>query len=70
MHQLSGDPRYAEVFEQTWRFIDEKMTDHERGGWHATVQPDGSVAGEKANLWKCAYHNGRALIESLAILKR
>jgi mannobiose 2-epimerase len=70
MYQLTGDPRYARRFEQTWQFIDEKMTDHKRGGWFATVRPDGSVAGEKANLWKCAYHNGRALIESLSILKQ
>jgi mannobiose 2-epimerase len=70
MYQLTGDPRYAEIFERTWRFIDERMTDHERGGWYATVRPDGSVSGEKANVWKCAYHNGRALIEALAILKR
>ena len=69
MYQLTGDQRYAEIFEQTWRFIDEKMTDHEHGGWYATVAPEGSVTGDKANVWKCAYHNGRALIEVLAILK-
>jgi mannobiose 2-epimerase len=68
-YRLARDPRYAEVFERTWRFIDEKMTDHEHGGWYATLRPDGTVAGEKGNLWKCAYHNGRALIEVLTILK-
>jgi cellobiose epimerase len=68
-YQLTGDPRYAEVFEQTWRFIDQKMTDHDRGGWYATVTPDGSVTGDKGMIWKCAYHNGRALIECLAVLK-
>jgi mannobiose 2-epimerase len=70
MHQLTGDPRYARIFEQTWRFIDEKMTDYERGGWYATVTSEASVTGDKANVWKCAYHNGRALIEALNILKR
>jgi len=34
---------------------------------HAQTQ---SVTGDKANVWKCAYHNGRALIEALNILKR
>jgi mannobiose 2-epimerase len=70
MHQLTGDPRYAEIFDQTWQFIDEKMTDHEHGGWYATVTPEGTATGDKANLWKCAYHNGRALIEALDILQR
>jgi mannobiose 2-epimerase len=70
MHQLTGDPRYAEIFDQTWRFIDEEMTDHEHGGWYATITPEGSARGDKANVWKCAYHNGRALIEALDILGR
>ncbi|MGM0488978.1 MAG: AGE family epimerase/isomerase [Planctomycetota bacterium] len=70
MHELTGNPRYAEIFEETWRFVDEKMTDHEHGGWYATVKPDGSVSGDKANLWKSAYHNGRALLEALEILER
>jgi len=70
MHRLTGDPQYAEIFDRTWRFIDEEMTDHERGGWYAAVRPDGSVAGDKANLWKCGYHNGRALIECLALFER
>jgi mannobiose 2-epimerase len=70
MHQLTGDARYAEIFEQTWHFIDEKMTDHQHGGWYATITPEASVTGDKANVWKCAYHNGRALIEALKILKR
>ena len=70
MYRLTGDPRYAGIFEQTWRFIDGKMTDHERGGWYATVTPEGSVTGDKANIWKCAYHSGRALVECLSTLKQ
>lgn len=70
MYELTEDRRYADIFAKTWQFIEEKMTDHEHGGWYATVNPDGSVSGDKGNLWKCAYHNGRALIEVLGILER
>lgn len=69
MYKLTGEQQYADVFEETWRFVEEKMTDHEHGGWYATVKPDGSVSGDKGNLWKCAYHNGRALIEALEVLE-
>ncbi len=70
MHQLTGDPRYAAVFEQTWRFIDRDLTDHKQGEWFAGIAADGSVQGDKGHLWKAGYHNGRALVEVLAALKR
>jgi hypothetical protein len=33
------------------------------------VAPDGSAGGDKAHRWKAGYHNGRALLECLRLLK-
>jgi hypothetical protein len=33
------------------------------------VHADGSATGDKAQTWKSGYHNGRAMMECLAILK-
>lgn len=46
----------------------EQQTDWTEGEWHAKVHPDGSVNGAKADQWKEAYHNGRALIFSIEII--
>jgi mannobiose 2-epimerase len=45
------------------------MVDWENGEWHANITPDGQPQGDKANPWKAGYHNGRAMIECLEILK-
>jgi mannobiose 2-epimerase len=66
MFQLTGDARYAEVFERTWRFVDTTQTDWTSGEWHEAIQPDGRPrGGNKAHPWKAGYHNGRAIIESV-----
>jgi hypothetical protein len=41
----------------------------ERGGWYAPATSEGTNSGDDANVWKCGYHKGRALIESV-ILKQ
>jgi len=33
------------------------------------VTPDGEGLGDKAHRWKAGYHNGRALLECLRLLK-
>lgn len=70
MYRLTRDPQYAQVYLKTWRFINEHQTDWAVGEWHATVTPDGKGVGDKAHRWKAGYHNGRAMIECLRLLKR
>ncbi len=66
MFQLTGESRYADVFERTWAFADTVQTDWTSGEWHEAVQPDGRPRdGNKAHPWKAGYHNGRAMIESV-----
>lgn len=69
MCKLTRDPFYYSVFEKTWKFVNERQTDWKHGEWHANLTPEGEPRGDKANLWKSPYHNGRAMIECLEILR-
>jgi cellobiose epimerase len=69
MYNHTKDPKYLAVFEKTFQFIEDRMVDWEVGEWHATVTAQGEARGDKANPWKSGYHNGRAMIECLEILK-
>jgi mannose/cellobiose epimerase-like protein (N-acyl-D-glucosamine 2-epimerase family) len=70
MHRLTQDPGYLSIFKKTSDFIEKNMVDWENGEWHANITPEGMPQGDKANPWKAGYHNGRAMIESLEILKQ
>ena len=70
MFDVTGDPKYFEVFEKTWEFVDQHQIDWKGGEWHAIVTPDGPADVEKGHLWKAGYHNGRALIECLKVLRK
>ncbi|WP_248517808.1 AGE family epimerase/isomerase [Salinarchaeum laminariae] len=68
MYELTGEERYAEVFEETWSFIQSYQIDHDVGEWHSGVTEDLDPVGRKGALYKGAYHNGRAMIECLDLL--
>jgi len=70
MHRLTGEQKYLDVFLRTWNFIDRNMIDWEHGEWRDTITAEGQVRGPKASIWKAGYHNGRAMIECLAVLER
>ncbi|MFB6113656.1 MAG: AGE family epimerase/isomerase [Halodesulfurarchaeum sp.] len=69
-YRLTGDSRYLDVFTALWDFIEEYQVDDVHGEWHSGVDEDGSPLGRKGAVYKAAYHNGRALIESIAELKQ
>ncbi|MBM4024151.1 MAG: N-acylglucosamine 2-epimerase [Planctomycetes bacterium] len=69
MYQYTKDPKYRAVFENTFRFIETRMVDWEVGEWHSTVTAQGEARGDKASPWKAGYHNGRAMIECLEMLR-
>lgn len=68
LYRLTGDEEYRKVFEQTYRWIETKQLDKQRGEWFSSIKPDGTPSGPKASIWKAGYHNGRALIECIEIL--
>jgi mannobiose 2-epimerase len=69
MYRMTGDAKYAQVYLKTWEFANTQQTDWTTGEWHPTVTPDGRGTGEKANRWKAGYHNGRAMLECLRLLR-
>jgi mannobiose 2-epimerase len=48
-----------------WAFIKQYIRDNEKGEWFWGVLEDHTVmpGQDKAGLWKCPYHNGRACLE-------
>jgi mannobiose 2-epimerase len=69
MYRRTGEAVYREVFEKTWAFCERELIDWKVGEWHAEVSAEGKPRGEKAQMWKAGYHNGRALVECLKILR-
>jgi mannobiose 2-epimerase len=69
MYKYTGDSKYLDVFRKTYDFIDRYMTDWETGEWHPAVSADLKASGSKANIWKGGYHNGRAMMECLKLLR-
>lgn len=70
LYEITGDRRYLACFIETLRWIADHQADGANGGWHATILPDGTTRGDKANAWKGPYHEGRAVIRCIEILDR
>ncbi len=69
MYRLTGERLYGEYFDKQLDWIDRHQVDWKNGDWFNTIPVDGKPIGNKADIWKSAYHNGRAMIEVLAALK-
>jgi mannobiose 2-epimerase len=67
----NDERNYAQLFTAQWRYIDRWLIDHERGGWYPVGldHPAGRADANKANIWKAAYHDGRALINVIRRLR-
>ncbi len=73
MHELFGtdDPRYWPQFVKQWQFIKQYQIDPKTGEWFDTVSAEGQPQiKDLGHIWKAAYHNGRALMECAARLRR
>ena len=68
-YRLTHDPKDLEIFKKTYDWIDKHQTDWKNGEWYEMVEEDGTPSGDKAQPWKSGYHNGRAMMECLDILK-
>jgi len=69
MYAQTGEQRYADVFAETFEFVDEHIVDREHSEWHSAITPDLEPAGRKGAIYKGAYHNGRALLECIETLE-
>lgn len=73
MHERFGneDPRYWPAFIKQWEFIKKYQIDATTGEWYDTVSAEGQpLPKDLGHIWKAAYHNGRALMECGARLRR
>jgi mannobiose 2-epimerase len=65
MHQKYGakSDLYFQAFQQQWSFVKGYQIDSEFHGLYAVIAPDGKPpTPDKGNIWKAAYHDGRALL--------
>ena len=70
MYEMTGDRKFLDVFSATWDLVLNRMVDKRSGEWHSRIREDGVADGDKGNNWKSGYHNGRAMIECMKLLKR
>jgi mannobiose 2-epimerase len=74
MHEKFGKqtPKYWDAFVKQWDFISKHQIDHVHGGWYATVNPDGTPQSRrvKSDHWTEGYHQGRAMLNVSATLRR
>jgi mannobiose 2-epimerase len=68
MYSLTGENVFLEHLRKTLYWIENYQVDWKYGDWFDTVLPDGTTVGNKAYIWKSAYHNGRAMIKVIEIL--
>ncbi|HET7457456.1 MAG TPA: AGE family epimerase/isomerase, partial [Gemmatimonadaceae bacterium] len=60
-----NDPlRYGEKFRKQWAYIQANVVDHEHGGWYqgGIDKEPAQRTNLKGQIWKAAYHDGRALM--------
>ncbi len=67
LYRLTGESHFWAVFKRTYDFIDKYQTDWQHGEWWPTVRGENGL-GDKAQIWKAGYHNGRAMLECLDLL--
>jgi mannobiose 2-epimerase len=73
MHEKYGkqNDAYFKAFQLQWQFIKDYQIDNEFHGVYEMIGPDGNpVNPHKGNIWKAAYHDGRALLNVSERLRR
>lgn len=67
--ELTGEQRFADAARASWDFIRRYVIDR-AGEWRGLSALDGRVEPYWAGPWKACYHNGRAMLEMSARLRR
>lgn len=69
--KLTGEQAYFDAAIKVWAFIKEHQLDDEGGEWHWLSKLDAPHVGDcKIGAWKAPYHNGRAMMEAIKILRQ
>ena len=62
--ELTKDEKFLRAAESVFDFIGRVFVDHVNGDWHSqTDLQNNLIRLDKANAWKCPYHNGRMCFE-------
>jgi mannobiose 2-epimerase len=68
MYCLTGDVLYFDCFNRTLGWIMKNQIDWINGDWFSDISESGEPSGAKADAWKAAYHNGRAVMKCIELL--
>jgi len=66
-----GEKKYYQSYQKMWSYIDNYLIDKQHGDWYINglnYNPE-VIDAPKASVWKCNYHNGRALMNCIRMLK-
>jgi len=66
-----GEKKYYQSYQKMWSYIDNYLIDKQHGDWYingSNYNPE-VIDAPKASVWKCNYHNGRALMNCIRMLK-
>lgn len=72
-YQKTGDRKYLDAAEKTWKYIEKYIIDPREGSeWYSDVNKDGVPESRKpiVDAWTCPYHNGRMYFEVLNRMKQ
>src|SRR5215469_1780880 len=67
-YQLTGDPKYWQVFNLEAQFFMEHFVDHQYGEVYTALYENGRIDDEKIGPWKAPYHVTRACLEIISRL--
>jgi mannobiose 2-epimerase len=67
-----GDSKYYNDFVKQWEYIDKYLIDHEHGGWYEEGLDNSKdkLRAPKGYDWMINYHNARALMNCIQMLKK
>jgi len=66
-YQLSGQTRFAQAAQRSWKYIQDNVVDRVHGDWFKILHPDGTPdeSSYKVGPWECPYHHSRACFEMI-----
>ena len=69
--KFPDDPRgYYALFKKQWQYIDDYLIDHHYKGWYQYgLDSGGKIDDPKSSAWFCGYHNGRALMNCIRMMR-
>lgn len=74
MYQLTLDSKYIEAYLLNYHFAMNHFVNPKTGEWHQLVSREGEAIIPELNIWRSAFHTGRAVMESIdrlmAIIER